>query len=77
VLSGLSGSVPVALGGGSVSDLFVESERASAMALYSLGPLLGPAIGPVAGGYIAETIGVKWVFIIIASESMDRQSSHT
>jgi MFS family permease len=76
VLSGLSGSVPIALGGGSISDLFAESERSSAMALYSLGPLLGPAIGPVAGGYIAETIGVNWVFIIIASEPAEWHSSH-
>lgn len=28
---------------------------------------LGPVVGPVAGGFIAQTIGVKWVFIVIAS----------
>ena len=27
---------------------------------------LGPAIGPVAGGFIAEKLGIKWVFIVIA-----------
>lgn len=26
---------------------------------------MGPVIGPIAGGFIAETIGFKWVFIII------------
>ncbi|CAA7264391.1 unnamed protein product [Cyclocybe aegerita] len=65
-LSGFSGSAPVAIGGGSVSDLFSERERASAMALYSVGPLLGPAIGPVAGGFITQKIGIRWVFIVIA-----------
>ncbi|KAJ3516908.1 hypothetical protein NLJ89_g836 [Agrocybe chaxingu] len=65
-LSGFSGSAPVAIGGGSVSDLFSERERASAMALYSIGPLLGPAIGPVAGGFITQKIGIRWVFIVIA-----------
>ncbi|KIM47059.1 hypothetical protein M413DRAFT_440604 [Hebeloma cylindrosporum] len=65
-LSGLSGSAPIACGGGSVSDLFSERDRASAMALYSLGPLIGPIVGPVAGGFIAQTIGIKWVFLIIA-----------
>ncbi|KAF8155816.1 multidrug resistance protein 4 [Crassisporium funariophilum] len=65
-LSGFSGSAPIAIGGGSVSDLFSERERASAMALYSIGPLLGPAIGPVAGGFITQKLGLKWVFIIIA-----------
>ena len=36
------------------------------MAIFTLGPLLGPSIGPVAGGFIAETIGFKWIFIVIA-----------
>ncbi|PPQ86651.1 hypothetical protein CVT25_006835 [Psilocybe cyanescens] len=66
-LSGFSGSAPIACGGGSVGDLFAAKDRASAMALYSLGPLIGPVIGPVAGGFIAQTIGVKYVFIVIAA----------
>jgi MFS family permease len=65
-LSGLSSSAPIACGGGSVGDLFAAKDRASAMALYSLGPLIGPVIGPIAGGFIAQTVGVKWVFIVIA-----------
>jgi len=40
-LAGLSGSAPIACGGGSISDLFSERDRASAMAVYSLGPLIG------------------------------------
>ena len=39
--AGLSGSAPIACGGGSISDLFSERDRASAMAVYSLGPLIG------------------------------------
>ena len=27
---------------------------------------LGPAIGPVAGGFITEKLGIKWVFIVLA-----------
>ncbi|PFH49928.1 hypothetical protein AMATHDRAFT_146557 [Amanita thiersii Skay4041] len=65
-LSGLSASAPIACGGGSISDLFHERDRASAMAVFSLGPLVGPAVGPIAGGFIAQTIGIKWVFIVIA-----------
>lgn len=30
-------------------------------------PHVGPAIGPVAGGFIAQSLGIKWVFIILAS----------
>ncbi|KAM6492968.1 multidrug resistance protein 4 [Amanita muscaria] len=65
-LSGLSGATPVAIGGGSVGDLFSERDRASAMAVYTLGPLVGPVVGPIAGGFIAQYIGMKWVFIVLA-----------
>ncbi|KAF9023683.1 MFS general substrate transporter [Hymenopellis radicata] len=66
LLSGFAGSAPIACGGGTIGDLFSEKERASAMALYSLGPLVGPALGPVAGGFISETIGPRYVFIVIS-----------
>ncbi|KAF8887590.1 multidrug resistance protein 4 [Infundibulicybe gibba] len=69
LLSGLSGSAPIACGGGSIGDLFSERDRASAMAVYSLGPLIGPVVGPIAGGFIAQTVGMKWVFIVIAVTS--------
>ncbi|KAH6917753.1 multidrug resistance protein 4 [Coprinopsis sp. MPI-PUGE-AT-0042] len=65
-LSGISGSAPTACGGGSIGDLFSEKDRATAMAIYSLGPLLGPVAGPVAGGFIAQAAGIRWVFITIA-----------
>ncbi|KAG6916742.1 hypothetical protein DXG01_005562 [Tephrocybe rancida] len=66
VVAGLTGSAPIACGGGSISDLFSERDRASAMALFTLGPLIGPAVGPIAGGFIAQTVGIKWVFVVIA-----------
>jgi len=40
-LAGFAGSAPIACGGGVIADLFAERERASAMALFSLGPLMG------------------------------------
>ncbi|KAG1820299.1 multidrug resistance protein 4 [Suillus subaureus] len=68
-LAGLVGSAPIACGGGVVSDLFAERDRASAMALYSIGPLIGPAIGPVMGGFIAESVGVLYVFYVVIAIS--------
>lgn len=44
-LAGLGGSAPLAIGGGSLSDLFTPDNRGQAMAVYSLCPLLGPVIG--------------------------------
>lgn len=64
--AGFSGAAPLACGGGSVGDLFDERDRAAAMAVYNVGPLIGPALGPVAGGFIAESIGLRWIFIVIA-----------
>ncbi|KAI0091946.1 multidrug resistance protein 4 [Irpex rosettiformis] len=66
LICGFVGSAPIACGGGTISDLFSERDRASAMAIYSLGPLIGPAVGPIAGGFITETVGFKWVFIVIS-----------
>lgn len=56
----------MAIGGGVIGDLWSTRERAAAMAVYTLGPLIGPSVGPVAGGFIAGSIGYKWIFIVIA-----------
>ncbi|CAE6453674.1 unnamed protein product, partial [Rhizoctonia solani] len=65
-LAGIGGSAPLTIGAGSIADLFHERERAVAMSLFSLGPLLGPIIGPIAGGFVTQDIGYKWVFRIIS-----------
>ena len=39
------------------------------MALSDQLPLLGPVMGPIAGGFVAQTVGIKWVFIVISSLS--------
>ncbi|KAF8234590.1 MFS general substrate transporter [Tricholoma matsutake] len=65
-LSGFSGSTPIACGAGSISDCFAPRDRASAMAVYTLGPLVGPVIGPIAGGFIADAAGIKFVFVTLA-----------
>ncbi|CCL99688.1 uncharacterized protein FIBRA_01709 [Fibroporia radiculosa] len=67
VLAGFVGSAPVTLGGGSVADVFSEHDRASAMAVFTMGPLIGPVVGPIAGGFITETIGFKYVFVVIGA----------
>ncbi|KAJ9237524.1 major facilitator superfamily domain-containing protein [Paecilomyces variotii] len=61
-LSGLGGSVPLAVGGGVLSDCFKPEERGKSVAIYSLAPLLGPAVGPIAGGFITENTTWRWVF---------------
>lgn len=41
-ICGCAASSPMAIGGGTIADLYPPSERGKAMALFGLGPLLGP-----------------------------------
>lgn len=61
-LSGFFGSVGVANGGGTVSDLFRAHERATVLGCYLLAPLLGPTLGPFVGGLISAHTNWRWLF---------------
>lgn len=65
-ITGFFGSVGIANGGGTISDMFPPNERAGVFGWYLLGPLLGPTIGPLFGGTIIENLGWRWVFWIMA-----------
>ena len=30
----------------------------------------GPVVGPIAGGYIVQTVGIKYIFITIAGQAL-------
>ncbi|KAG8939066.1 hypothetical protein FRC03_006593 [Tulasnella sp. 419] len=61
-LAGLGGSAPLAIGGGTIGDLFTPENRGKALSVYTLAPLTGPALGPVMGGWIAQNTSWRWVF---------------
>lgn len=52
------------MAGSVIKDIFAPHERAAAMSFFIMGPLLGPVLGPLTGGFVAEGLGYKWVFII-------------
>lgn len=64
-ISGFFGSVGIANGGGTISDMFVPEERAGVFGWYLLGPLLGPTLGPLLGGVIVQRLGWRWIFIVL------------
>ncbi|KAG2360101.1 major facilitator superfamily domain-containing protein [Suillus spraguei] len=66
LLAGFVGGTPIACGGGIVSDLFSEPDRALATAVYYIGPLIGP-VGPVMGRFITESISIQYDFYIVAA----------
>lgn len=65
-LAGCAGSAPLTLGGGTIADMFPQQQRAGAMAIWSMGPLLGPVVGPICGGFLVESMSWRWVFWILA-----------
>jgi multidrug resistance protein len=64
-LAGCMGANSLSVGGGTISDLFPVDQRGLAVSLYTLGPILGPAVGPVAGGFLTEAKGWRWVFWLL------------
>lgn len=64
-LCGLFGSVGVANGGGTISDMFETRERATVLGFYLLGPLLGPSLGPFVGGLIVANLQWRWLFWVV------------
>jgi len=53
-----------------ISDYFPKSQRARALAVYSLGIPLGGAFGILFGGLIAKAIGWRAAFIIVGSAGL-------
>ncbi|KIV79148.1 hypothetical protein PV11_06726 [Exophiala sideris] len=64
-ISGFFGSVGLANGGGTLSDMYEPSERAGIFGWYLLGPLLGPTLGPLFGGVIVTRLGWRWIYWIL------------
>jgi MFS family permease len=60
-LAGSFGSSPLTNAGGQIADIFTAAERGTAMGLFALAPFLGPTIGPIAGGFLSESKGWRWV----------------
>lgn len=65
-LAGVAGSCPMTIGNGTTADMIPREKRAGIMTIWAMGPILGPVIGPIAGGFVAESIGWRWIFWIIA-----------
>ncbi|KAL2015071.1 hypothetical protein VTK56DRAFT_6406 [Thermocarpiscus australiensis] len=65
LLAGCVGATPMVLGGGSIGDIIPPERRGAAMTIWGTGQVFGPVIGPVAGGFLNEAAGWRWIFWVI------------
>lgn len=65
-LAGFFGSSPFTNAGGSINDVLHPSDRSIGLGLFCAAPFLGPALGPIAGGFINDAGGWKWVIGFLA-----------
>jgi len=62
-IAGFAGSAGLAMGGGTVADIWaLEKAGGSAALFFILGPFLGPTFGPLAGAYIVHDHNGRWRF---------------
>ena len=58
--AGFFGSPCLAIGAGTIADIWPPVNRALATSVYLLAPFLGPALGPAIGGFAAQDKGWRW-----------------
>jgi DHA2 family multidrug resistance protein len=64
VLQGMFGAALVPLSQSVMYDIYPPEQRASAMAIWTMGVMIGPICGPILGGWLTENYSWRWVFYI-------------
>ena len=64
VLQGMFGAALVPLSQAVMYDIYPVEQRGSAMALWTMGVMVGPICGPILGGWLTENESWRWVFYI-------------
>ncbi|KAK2030762.1 major facilitator superfamily transporter [Colletotrichum zoysiae] len=59
-LAGTLGSSGIAVGAGTIADVWELGKGAGASLLFIFGPFLGPTLGPLAGAYVLEDRDGDW-----------------
>lgn len=66
IAQGLFGAPLMPLGQGILLASFAKHHHPLVLMLWGIGGVIGPVLGPIAGGLVAESLGWRWVFFMIA-----------
>lgn len=64
IIQGMFGAAISPLCQATMLDIYPVAQRAQAMAIFSVGILMGPAMGPVIGGYLTDAFNWRFVFYV-------------
>ncbi|WP_420791570.1 DHA2 family efflux MFS transporter permease subunit [Enterovibrio qingdaonensis] len=64
IMQGAFGASVIPLSQSIMVQIYPPEERGKAMALFSVGVLLGPILGPTVGGVITENMDWRWIFYV-------------
>lgn len=64
LLQGACGAFLVPLGQTFLLDAYPKEKHGQALALWSMGVMVGPVMGPVIGGWLTDSFNWRWVFYV-------------
>ncbi|EDP57217.1 DHA2 family efflux MFS transporter permease subunit [Vibrio sp. AND4] len=64
IIQGAFGASVIPLAQSTLVQIYPSEQKGKAMAIFSIGILLGPILGPVVGGVITDNIDWRWIFYI-------------
>ncbi|KAI1858061.1 uncharacterized protein JN550_012883 [Neoarthrinium moseri] len=65
-LAGFFGSPTVTNSGGSLADIWPQSQRSVPFALFITGSSLGPVVAPIVGGFISQHLVWRWNYGVVS-----------
>ncbi|NLS14406.1 DHA2 family efflux MFS transporter permease subunit [Vibrio sp. SM6] len=66
IMQGAFGAAVIPLSQSIMVQIYPANQRGKAMAMFSVGILLGPILGPTLGGIITEHLDWRWIFYVNA-----------
>ncbi|KFA95245.1 MDR family MFS transporter [Vibrio sp. ER1A] len=64
IIQGAFGASVIPLAQSTLVQIYPSEQKGKAMAIFSIGILLGPILGPVVGGVITDNLNWRWIFYV-------------